>query len=95
MATIGDAGTDDKPVGWINAQESPLRPALLTRTIRCARCSGTRGRHRAEDACARVPVLRQMVDGRGEIADPQARDAIEASVTRLAGYVRQPSQSRC
>jgi NAD(P)H-dependent FMN reductase len=93
--TIGDAGTYDKPVGWINAAgvASPTDAADAHESLR--KVLQYAGADIAEDACVRVPVSRQMVDTRGQIADPQARDAIEASVVRLAGHVRQRNQSRC
>jgi len=93
--TIGDAGTYDMPVGWINAAgvASPTGAADAHESLR--KVLQYAGADIAEDVCVRVPVLRQMVDARGQIADPQARDAIEASVARLARHVRQRNQNRC
>ena len=93
--TIGDAGTYDMPVGWINAAgvASPNGTADAHESLR--KVLQYAGADIAEDVCVRVPVLRQMVDARGQIADPQARDAIEASVARLARHVRQRNQNRC
>ncbi|HEY3727956.1 MAG TPA: NADPH-dependent FMN reductase [Solirubrobacteraceae bacterium] len=86
--TIGDAGTYDKPVAWINAA-GPAAPtgaadahASLRKVLRYA------GADIADDASARIPVSRQDVDRRGEIADTAARRSIAAQVQRLAEHVR-------
>jgi hypothetical protein len=36
-----------------------------------------------EDACARIPIARDMVGDDGLIADPASRDAIAAAVATL------------
>jgi NAD(P)H-dependent FMN reductase len=85
--TIGDAGTYDKPVAWINAS-GPGAPTgaadahdSLHKVLRYA------GARVVDDACVRVPVTRDMVGDDGLIADPAARDAIAAAVGRLATSV--------
>jgi chromate reductase, NAD(P)H dehydrogenase (quinone) len=84
--TIGDAGTYGKPVAWINAA-GPAAPSgaadaheSLGKVLRYA------GAEIVNDACARVPVTRDMVGADGVIADPAARDAIAATVAQLAAH---------
>ena len=82
--TIGDAGTYETPVAWINAA-GPAAPtgaadahASLRTVLRYA------GAQIVEAACARVPVTREMVDPDGLIADSAAREQIVDALTRLA-----------
>jgi chromate reductase len=81
--TIGDAGTYGKPVAWINAA-GPAAPTgaadahdSLAKVLRYA------GAEIVNDACARVPVTREMVGPDGLISDEHARAAIAAAVAAL------------
>jgi NAD(P)H-dependent FMN reductase len=82
--TIGDAGTSDKPVAWINAAgpAAPTGGADAHDSLR--KVLAYAGARVVEDACARVPITRDMVGDDGLVADPPARDAIAAAVARLA-----------
>ena len=84
--TVGDAGTYDKPVGWINASgpAAPTGAADAHDSLR--KVLGYAGADIVEDACARIPVERSAVGGDGIIADAEVRAAIAAAVARLAAH---------
>lgn len=86
--TIGDGGTYDKPVAWINAA-GPAAPtggadahASLDTVLRYA------GADVVEAACRRVPVTRDSVGADGTILDTEARTAIGAAMGELVTHVR-------
>jgi chromate reductase, NAD(P)H dehydrogenase (quinone) len=82
--TIGDGSTYDKPVAWINAAgpASPTGAADAHDSLR--KVLAYAGAHIVEDACARIPITRDMVGGDGLIADPASRDEIAAALATLA-----------
>ena len=86
--TVGDAGTHDKPIGWINAAgpAAPTGAADAHDSLR--KVLGYVGADVVEAACRRIPVTRQDVGEDGLIADAQARAAIQATVAALAEHVR-------
>jgi chromate reductase, NAD(P)H dehydrogenase (quinone) len=85
--TVGDASPRSlygKPVAWINAS-SPASPtgardahASLATVLRYV------GAAVVEDACARLPVTRDMVGADGLITDPDVRAGIRATVEALS-----------
>jgi chromate reductase, NAD(P)H dehydrogenase (quinone) len=81
--TIGDASTHDKPVAWINAAgpAAPTGAADAHDSLR--KVLAYAGARVVEDACARIPIARDMVGDDGLIADPASRDAIAAAVATL------------
>jgi len=85
--TIGDAGTYQKPVAWINAAgaAAPTGAADAHESLR--KVLGYAGADIVEEACARVPVERSLVGPDGLITDDAARAQIAAAVARLAGHV--------
>ena len=90
--TIGDAGTYDKPVGWINAA-GPAAPTgaadahqSLAKVLRYA------GAEIVSEACVRVPVTRDMIGPDGLIGDRDARATIADVVRRLAAHARAHSE---
>jgi NAD(P)H-dependent FMN reductase len=84
--TIGDAGTYAKPVAWINAAgaAAPTGAADAHESLR--KVLGYAGADIVEDACARIPVDRQLVGSDGRITDTEVRAEIAAAVGRLAAH---------
>jgi NAD(P)H-dependent FMN reductase len=81
--TVGDAGTYDKPIAWINAS-GPAAPTgaadahdSLRKVLRYVHANVV------EAACARIPVERGAVGDDGLIADPAIRERIAAVLTAL------------
>src|SRR5436305_11441763 len=86
--TVGDAGTYEKAVGWINVAgpASPTGAADAHDSLR--KVLGYVGADVVEAACRRVPVTRQDVGADGLIANDAARREIEMTVAALADHVR-------
>jgi chromate reductase, NAD(P)H dehydrogenase (quinone) len=87
--TIGDAGTYQKPVAWINASgaAAPTGAADAHESLR--KVLGYAGADIVDAACARIPVDRALVGDDGLISDTEVRSQIADVVERLAGSVRQ------
>jgi NAD(P)H-dependent FMN reductase len=91
--TIGDAGTYEKPVAWLNVSgaAAPTGGAdahdSLRKVLRYA------GADIVDDACARIPLSRKQLDDAGVVEDDQAQAEIASAVERLVGYVRDRSPS--
>jgi NAD(P)H-dependent FMN reductase len=86
--TVGDAGTHDKPVGWINAAgpAAPTGAADAHESLR--KVFGYVAADVVDAACRRIPITRQDVGEDGLIARSEARAAIQTTVTALAEHVR-------
>src|SRR3954471_4230118 len=86
--TVGDAGTYEKPVGWINVAgpASPTGAADAHESL--GKVLGYVGADVVATACRRIPVTRQDVGADGLIADTGARREIEMTVAELAEHVR-------
>jgi NAD(P)H-dependent FMN reductase len=86
--TVGDAGTYDKAVGWINAAgpAAPTGAADAHESLR--KVLGYVGADIVEAACQRIPITRQDVGQDGLIVDAKARAAIRDTVAALAAHVR-------
>jgi chromate reductase, NAD(P)H dehydrogenase (quinone) len=86
--TIGDAGTYGKPIAWINAAgpAAPSGAADAHESLR--KVLNYAGAEIVEEACARIPVTREMVGPDGLVHDAAASEAIAAAVTQLAEHVR-------
>ena len=84
--TIGDAGTYQKPVAWINAAgaAAPTGAADAHQSLR--KVLGYAGADIVDDACARIPVDRALVGEDGLVTDARVRDQITAAVTALADH---------
>lgn len=84
--TIGDAGTYQRPVAWINASgaAAPTGGADAHESLR--KVLGYAGADIVEEACARIPVERGLVDEDGLITDTGVREQIAAAVAALADY---------
>jgi chromate reductase, NAD(P)H dehydrogenase (quinone) len=86
--TIGDAGTYEKPVAWLNVSGAAAPTGgndahdSLRKVLRYA------GADIVDDACARIPLSRQLVGASGVVEDQTARDQIASAVARLGSYVR-------
>jgi chromate reductase len=85
--TIGDAGTYDKPVAWINAAgpAAPSGAADAHESLR--KVLGYAGADIADEAVARIPVSRDQVNESGVIHDADVRQQIAAAMDRLADHV--------
>jgi NAD(P)H-dependent FMN reductase len=81
--TIGDAGTYQKPVAWINASgaAAPTGAADAHESLR--KVLGYAGADIVEAACARIPVDRALV-AQGVVGDDDVRGQIAAVVHALA-----------
>jgi chromate reductase len=84
--TVGNAGTYGKPVAWINAS-GPAAPTgggdahdSLRKVLSYV------GADVVEEACVRLPISRDLVDGDGLISDQQIRAQIVAALAALARY---------
>src|SRR3954447_20204500 len=86
--TVGDAGTYEKPVGWITVAgpASPTGAADAHESL--GKVLGYVGADVVATACRRIPVTRQDVGADGLIADTGARREIEMTVAELAEHVR-------
>lgn len=85
--TIGDAGTYQKPVAWINAAGSAAPTGAADAHESLRKVLGYAGADIVEDACARIPVERGMVGSEGLVTDDAVRDQIAAVVGRLVAHV--------
>lgn len=86
--TVGDAGTYEKAVGWINAAgpAAPTGAADAHESLR--KVLGYVGADIVEAACRRIPITRRAVGQDGLITDTEARAAIADTVAALAEHVR-------
>jgi chromate reductase, NAD(P)H dehydrogenase (quinone) len=84
--TIGDAGTYQKPVAWINAAgaAAPTGAADAHESLR--KVLGYAGADIVKDACVRIPVDRGLVGEDGIVGDPEVREQIAAAVRALAAH---------
>lgn len=85
--TVGDAGTYRKPIAWINAAgpAAPTGAADAHDSLR--KVLGYVHADIVEDACARVPVTRDAIAGRGTIANDSIRQQIAAALATLCEHV--------
>ncbi len=86
--TIGDAGTHDKPVAWINAAGPAAPSGAADAHASLRKVLGYAGADIVDDACCRIPITRQNVGASGRIRDPQACEAIRGVVVALADHAR-------
>src|SRR3954452_4849931 len=86
--TVGNAGTYEKPVGWINAAGPAAPSGAADAHDSLRKVLGYVGADVVEAACRRIPVTRQDVGPDGLIADANARAAIQETLTALADHVR-------
>src|SRR6202012_2190343 len=84
--TIGDAGTYQKPVAWINAAGGAAPPGGADAHDALRKVLSYAGADIVEDACARIPVERAQVGEDGLITDAGVRDEIAAVVRVLAEH---------
>src|SRR4051812_36899017 len=86
--TVGDAGTYEKAVAWINVAgpASPTGAADAHESLR--KVLGYVGADVVEAACRRIPVTRQDVGADGLVTNDAARREIRMTVTALAEHVR-------
>ena len=85
--TIGDAGTYGKPVAWINASGAAAPTGAADAHESLAKVLTYTGAEIVRDACARIPISRNMIDTEGLISDPQIGAQIGATLERLASVV--------
>lgn len=85
--TIGDAGTHDKPVAWINAAGPAAPSGAADAHASLRKVLGYAGADIVDAACCRVPLTRQAVRPDGRILDPQAQEAIRGTLAALTDHV--------
>jgi NAD(P)H-dependent FMN reductase len=92
--TIGDAGTYERAVGWINVS-GPAAPtggadahASLRKVLEYA------GADIVEAACRRVPLTRDAIGASGLVEDPTARAEIAAALRELVAHARAAARER-
>lgn len=85
--TVGDAGTYDKPVAWVNTSgpAAPTGAADAHESLR--KVLGYVSADIVEDACRRIPVPRAAVGEDGLIEDPEIRAQVVEVLQKLAAYV--------
>jgi chromate reductase, NAD(P)H dehydrogenase (quinone) len=84
--TIGDAGTYQKPVAWINAAGAAAPAGAADAHDSLRKVLGYAGADIVEAACARIPVERSLVGTDGLVTDDAVRAQIAAAVSRLAEH---------
>ena len=91
--TIGDAGTYQKPVAWINAAgaAAPTGAADAHKSLR--KVLGYAGADIVEHACARIPVERALV-GEGRPDHRRRADAARRSPTAVATLAAHAATAR-
>jgi chromate reductase len=86
--TIGDAGTYDKPIAWINAAGPAAPSGAADAHASLRKVLGYASADIVDEACARVPVTREMVGPDGLVNAEPARTEIGAALARLVDHVR-------
>jgi chromate reductase len=84
--TIGDAGTYQKPVAWINAAGAAAPTGAADAHDSLRKVLGYAGADIVEAACARIPVERSLVGTDGLVTDDAVRAQIAEAVSRLAEH---------
>jgi len=92
--TIGDAGTYEKPVAWINAAGPAAPSGAADAHDSLRRVLGFAGAEIVESACVRAPIARAMVGPDGLVHDPGAREQILGALTALADHFRSATAER-
>jgi NAD(P)H-dependent FMN reductase len=85
--TVGDGGTYDKPIAWINASgpAAPTGAADAHHSLR--KVLGYVHADIVEEACVRIPVTREAVGSDGTLTDGTLREKIAETVNALANRV--------
>lgn len=85
--TIGDAGTYDKPIAWINAAgpASPTGAADAHDSLR--KVLGYAGADVIDSACARLAVSRDMVGASGLLEGEESRALLRRVLAEIAAHV--------
>jgi len=86
--TIGDAGTYNKPVAWINAAGPAAPSGAADAHDSLRKVLGFAGAEVVDKACRRIPITRQALSLDGRIADPEACRAIRSTLEALAAHAR-------
>ncbi|MDQ2896543.1 MAG: NAD(P)H-dependent oxidoreductase [Actinomycetota bacterium] len=86
--TIGDAGTYEKPIAWINAAGPAAPSGAEDAHVSLHKVLGYAGADVVADACLRAPVTRDQVGADGRLTADGPRETIATAVTRLASHVR-------
>jgi NAD(P)H-dependent FMN reductase len=86
--TVGDAGTYNKPIAWINASgpAAPTGAADAHDSLR--KVLGYVHADIVEAACTRIPLTRDAVGSDGTVTDPALRGQIEETLRALVLYSR-------
>jgi NAD(P)H-dependent FMN reductase len=84
--TIGDAGTYQKPVAWINAAGAAAPTGAADAHDSLRKVLGYAGADIVEEACVRIPVERALVSQDGVVTDHDVRAQVAAALLRLAEH---------
>jgi chromate reductase, NAD(P)H dehydrogenase (quinone) len=84
--TIGDAGTYQKPVAWINAAGAAAPTGAADAHDSLRKVLGYAGADIVDGACVRIPVERALVGPEGLITDDAVRSQIAAALRTLAAH---------
>lgn len=82
--TVGGGEMYGKPVGWINASWGPTGGADAHASLR--KVLGYLSAQIVDDACAQLPVTRDMIGADGLIEDAAVRGRLAAAVAALTSY---------
>jgi NAD(P)H-dependent FMN reductase len=84
--TVGDGGTYDKPVAWINASGPAAPTGASDAHDSLQKVLGYVHADIVEEACARIPVTRDAVGPDGTLSDTGLREQIAETVGALANH---------
>ncbi len=86
--TIGDGGTYEKPVAWINVSGAAAPTGGADAHTSLRKVLEYSGADIVEAACVRVPLSRHVIGGSGLVEDPAARDNIAWALARLVEHIQ-------
>lgn len=87
--TIGDAGTYEKPIAWINASGPAAPSGAADAHASLEKVLGYAGADVVAGACVRAPVTRDQVGADGRLTADGPREMVATAVGRLASHVRE------
>ena len=85
--TVGDGGTYDKPIAWINASGPAAPTGAGDAHDSLRKVLGYVHADIVEEAVARIPVTRDAIGPDGTVSDPALRERIAETVGALARHV--------
>ena len=86
--TVGDGGTYDKPIAWINASGPAAPTGASDAHDSLRKVLGYVHADIVEEACTRIPVTRDAVGPDGTVSDSGLRQQIAETISTLANRLR-------